>query len=194
MALTHWSRRDFAVRMAAICAGLSTSDWAFGDTDQPGATGPAVNDGLSHTSEAIHQEVRFNASRKRLYQALTDTQQFDQVTRLSAAWKVVGVPGASPTRISRHAGGTFSLFGGHITGRQIELLDDQRIVQAWRELSWSPGDYSIARFVLAAEGSGTRLIFDHRGFPEGAGGHLAAGWYANYWEPLATYLSRDGRG
>lgn len=190
MALTLLSRRDFAVQIAAIPAGLSMAGSVFGATDNPGVAGLAGSDGLSHTSEAIHQEVRFNASRKRLYQALTDTRQFDHVTHLSAARKVATAPGAAPTQISRHVGGTFSLFGGYITGRHIELLGDQRIVQAWHETSWNPGDYSIARFVLADEGSGTKLIFDHQGFPEGAGAHLAAGWHANYWEPLGNYLSQ----
>src|SRR5947207_706138 len=40
---------------------------------------------ISHTAEAIHQEVVFKASRKRVYEALTDTMQFNKVVLLSAA-------------------------------------------------------------------------------------------------------------
>src|SRR5277367_3477509 len=39
--------------------------------------------GISHSAESIHQEPSFGASRKRVYDALTDTKQFDQVTQLS---------------------------------------------------------------------------------------------------------------
>jgi len=68
-------------------------------------------------------------------------------------------------------------------------VPSQRIVQAWRETSWKPGVYSIVKFELAEQGSGTRLIFDHTGFPSGAGDHLAAGWKSHYWDPLEALLS-----
>jgi activator of HSP90 ATPase len=85
-------------------------------------------------------------------------------------------------------GGAFSLFGGHILGRQIELVPNQRIVQAWRTADWKPGVYSIAKFELAEEGSETRIVFDHTGFPAGQAAHLAEGWVGNYWAPLTKYL------
>jgi Activator of Hsp90 ATPase homolog 1-like protein len=68
----------------------------------------------------------------------------------------------------------------------------QRAIFSRRAASWKPGDYSIARFALADDGPGTKLVFDHRGFPEGAGAHLAEGWHMNYWEPLAKYLRASG--
>jgi len=86
------------------------------------------------------------------------------------------------------AGSAFMLFGGHIAGRQIELVSNERIVQAWRVVTWSPGVYSIARFELKEQGSSTKLVFEHVGFPEGQGQHLAEGWKVNYWEPLEKYL------
>jgi activator of HSP90 ATPase len=97
--------------------------------------------------------------------------------------------GKKTTEISRQVGGAFALFGGHITGRHIELVPNQRIVQAWRVVDWIPGVYSIAKFELTEQGSGTKIIFDHAGFPEGKAQHLADGWKANYWEPLQKYLA-----
>ncbi len=136
--------------------------------------------GISHTCEYIHQEVIFRAARKRVYQALTDEKQFKQVTDFI-------MKGAS-TEISRVVGGMFSLFGGVILGRHIELVPDERIVQAWREKDWDPGVYSIVRFQLNEEGQDTKLVFDHTGFPQGAAVHLAPGWWSHYWEPLQKYL------
>lgn len=145
---------------------------------------------ISHTAESIHQETVFNAGPKRVYDALTRTQQFDKVVKLSAAMNsgMKQKLGAEPTKISPVPGGAFSLFGGYVTGRQVELIPNQRIVQAWRAGSWAPGIYSIARFELAPQGSGTKLIFDHTGFPPGEAQHLAEGWKGNYWEPLAKSL------
>ena len=81
------------------------------------------------------------------------------------------------------------MFGGYITGRNLELIPNERLVQAWRTSSWDAGDFSIVKFVLVAEGKETKLTFEHRGFPEGQGGHLAEGWHTHYWDPLAKFLS-----
>jgi len=144
---------------------------------------------ISHTAEAIHQEVLFKASRKRVYDALTDAKQFDQVVRLSAAMQSGMVPAKNGTELGREAGGALSAFGGYITGRIVELVPNERIVQAWRSASWDPGTYSIARFVLSDQGSDSKLVFDHAGFPQGEAQHLAEGWKANYWEPLKKFLA-----
>lgn len=144
---------------------------------------------ISHAAESIHQEPVFKASRKRVYEALTDAKQFQKVVLLSGAMKSGMIPPGKPAEISKEAGGSFSLFGGYIFGRHIELVPDERIVQAWRTAEWDPGIYSIAKFELAEQGSGTKIIFDHTGFPKGAGEHLAAGWKANYWEPLEKFLA-----
>jgi activator of HSP90 ATPase len=127
-------------------------------------------------ASVIHQEVVFNSNQKRIFEALTDAKQFSKVT------------GGAPAEIENSAGGKFSCFGGMITGRNVELVEYQRIVQAWRVSNWPDGVYSIVKFELQEEGHSTRLVLDHTGFPEGADEHLAPGWKTNYWEPLAKFL------
>ena len=126
-------------------------------------------------SITIHQEIDFNTSPQPLYEALLDANQFTAFS-------------GRPAEINREVGGAFSLFGGHIIGRNVELLPNQRIVQAWRVVTWPEGVYSIAKFELKPNGSGTRLVFDHIGFPEGLHDHLAEGWESNYWMLLKKYL------
>jgi activator of HSP90 ATPase len=77
-----------------------------------------------------------------------------------------------------------------VNGRQVELVANERIVQAWRSEGWKPGEYSIVRFVLADDTAGAKIIFDHRGFPAGTAEHLAAGWKSNYWTPLEKFLAQ----
>ncbi len=141
---------------------------------------------ISHSAEAIHQEPVFKASRKRVYEALTETKQFDRLVKLSGISDALGT---KPTQISNEVGGTFTIFGGHIIGRQLELLPDERIVQAWRAVDWEPGWYSIAKFNLVEQGSDTKIVFDHTGFPKGLGKHLASGWKEHYWDTLQKYLA-----
>lgn len=173
------TRRQAIVGVAAAIGGLTMGSgraWARAD------------DEISHTCAAIHQEMVFKASRKRVYEALTETKQFDKVVRLSEAMKGGMPPGAASTEIGREAGGAFTIFGGYIVGRIIELVPNERIVQAWRTGSWELGVYSIAKFALVEQGAGTKIVFDHTGFPKDEAEHLASGWKANYWEPLEKYL------
>jgi activator of HSP90 ATPase len=149
-----------------------------------------ASDEVSHTAEAIHQERLFKAGRKRIYEALTVTIQFDRVTQLTGVMQSAAMSKMQkPTAISPHVGGTFTLFGGYIVGRHIELVPNELIVQAWRVGSWDRGIYSIIRFQLTEQGAGTKIIFDHAGFPKGQAEHLASGWQEHYWDPLEKFLS-----
>jgi activator of HSP90 ATPase len=173
------TRRQAIVGVAMAFGGLtlgSTSAWAGAD------------DGISHTAESIHQEPILKANRKRVYEALTDSKQFSQVMQLSGVMQDMHL-GDKPAEISREVGGGFTLFGGYITGRQVELVPNQRIVQAWRTGGWAPGVYSIAKFELVEQGSGTKIVFDHTGFPKGEAEVLASGWKAHYWEPIEKLLA-----
>jgi activator of HSP90 ATPase len=143
---------------------------------------------ISRAAESIHQEPVFKASPKRIYEALMDSKQFDKVIQLSGVMQSMHL-GDKPTEISREAGGAFQLFGGYITGRNVELVPNRRIVQAWRAGGWAPGVYSIAKFELVEQGAGTRIVFDHTGFPKGDADHLASGWKAHYWGPLEKLLA-----
>jgi|SRR5215469_12708759 len=95
----------------------------------------ATHDGLSHTAEAIHQEAVFKASPQRIYATLTDAQQFQRVQLLSGTVKGFDLK-ANPAQISREPGGPFSIFGQLHNRGQLEFVSNQRIVQAWREISW----------------------------------------------------------
>lgn len=191
--VTRWAfagcgRRDFSIHLAALLPAMGFAAVSLGQPRVSSFSLATADDGISHSAEAIHQEINFATTPARLYEALADAKQFSQVVQLSAAMQTGSSPN-KPAEISREAGGAFSAFGGYITGRQIELVPAQRIVQAWRAGGWEPGVYSIARFELSAQGSGTRLVFDHTGFPQGQADHLAAGWKGNYWEPLTKFLT-----
>jgi activator of HSP90 ATPase len=120
----------------------------------------------------IHQEVTFSAAPSRVYEALVDLKRFAEVT-------------GAPASGDASEGAAFSAFGGHVTGRHVELVPGKRVVQAWRAKTWPEGLYSIVRFELLAEGAGTKLVFDHEGFPDDMKDHLSAGWTSNYWDNIA---------
>ena len=125
---------------------------------------------------AIHQEVDYTTQPARIYKALIDAKQFSEFTKDTA-------------EIEPQEGEAFKLFGGVIQGRNIELVKDQRIVQAWRPAYWPAGVYSIVKFELVSRGGGTRVLLDHTGFTEDKWQGLNEGWPLRYWEPLHKYLN-----
>lgn len=128
----------------------------------------------------ITQVETFDAEPARVHDLLVDAEKFSAMT------------GGAPAAIDPEAGGALSLFGGMITGRMIENEPGTRVVQAWRAGTWDPGVYSIVRFDIEPDGSGTRLSLDHAGFPDGQAEHLAEGWNTNYWAPLRAALATAG--
>ena len=164
------SRRQMIVGSGIGVAGLSIFRGVV-RTDGSRVLEKSVADATS-----IHQEIDLKGNPQRVYEALLDSKQFSAFT-------------GAPAEIHREPGGAFSCFGGAIVGRSVELVAGRRIVQAWRSDGWPEGSYSIVKFELIQQGAGTRLVMDHRGFPDGAREHLEAGWKEHYWEPLAKYLS-----
>jgi uncharacterized protein YndB with AHSA1/START domain len=106
---------------------------------------------------SIHQETLIAAPPQQVFELLTNGSLFSAAT---------GQPAESTDR----EGESFSLFGGRVEGRQIELVPGQRVVQAWRFGAEHPsprelGVHSTVRFTLEPTGDGTRLVIDHTGIP-----------------------------
>lgn len=128
---------------------------------------------MAHT---IHQEIELPASAASVYDVLLSSKRFAEFTGAAA-------------EIDASEGGAFACFDGHITGRNIELVPGERIVQAWRVLAWDPGVFSIVRFSIGEADGKTSLILDHTGYPESFHDHINPGWGTKYWEPLKAYLA-----
>lgn len=123
----------------------------------------------------IQQSISINCSPEELYKAMISGVEFAQAT-------------GAPADIVPDEGSAFSCFGDQITGRQIELKPNCRIVQAWRVGSWPEGLYSIVSFEIANSDKGTEVTLTQSGFPDDAEPHLEAGWHKMYWEPLKSHL------
>jgi activator of HSP90 ATPase len=168
------TRRRCLAGAAVTLGALVTSSALPGISQQAMTEKQSI--GADATRTYLHQEVDLKASPQKIYEILLDSKQFTAFTGM-------------PAEISRDPGGAFSMFGAMIVGRNVELVANQRIVQAWRPASWNPGVYSIVRFELKGDSVQTKLILDHTGFPEGDFAHLDPGWYARYWNPLKKFLT-----
>jgi activator of HSP90 ATPase len=168
-------RREILKSAGMACGGLIFGAEIYAKTQQPSMQQtPSTEANQKRTS--LHQEIPFKVSPQRIYEILLDSKQFAAFTTLGAT-------------IDSKPGGAFSTFGGLIEGRNVELLPNQRIVQAFRPTHWDPGVYSIVKFELKPQGTGTLVVLDHTGFPEGDYDHLNEGWQERYWQPLQKYLA-----
>lgn len=160
-----------AVALCSAAAGSRTRASAQTPAMQQ-TPGTAANQART----SLHQEIELSATPQRIFDVLLDSKLFAAFTGMTAT-------------IDPKPGGAFSIFGGMIEGRNIEIISGQRIVQAWRRTSWDPGVYSIVHFELKSSAAGTLVILDHTGFPEGDFDHLDPGWHLRYWDPLKKYLA-----
>ena len=93
----------------------------------------------------IEQTETIDASPRAVYELLTSSDKFAAMT------------GGAPADIDATEGGAISLFGGMITGRNIELVPGERIVQAWRPNPWDPGVFSLVRFSIEEANDGSTV-------------------------------------
>jgi activator of HSP90 ATPase len=169
------TRRQVIAGAAFAFGGAAAASRTLGQT-QPPPTKEAPGTGANQKRTSLHQEIDLKASPQRIYEILLDSKQFAAFT-------------GSAAEVDPKVGGVFSLFGGLIVGRNVELIPNERIVQAWRPGNWIPGVYSIVKFELKPRGSGTLVVLDHTGFPEGDFDTLSSGWTLHYWGPLKKFLA-----
>ncbi len=129
---------------------------------------------------SIHQEAVIKASPQQVYEFLTNGEIFAAATGM-------------PAVIGDREGETFSVFGGRVEGRLVELVPGMRVVQAWRfgsahPVVWEPGVYSIVRFTMRPEDDATRFVVDHDGIPPEWEAHIESGYPTFYEAPLRTYF------
>ena len=122
-------------------------------------------------SKSIRQTATFKASPHEIYEMLMDSKKHSQFT-------------GGEAKISRKEGGKFTVYGGDISGQNLELIPDQKIVQSWRYSDWPEGVYSKATFALEAVEKGARLTFTQSGVPDDKFEDIKQGWKDYYWEPI----------
>ena len=125
----------------------------------------------------IKQSIGFNCTAHDIYEAFMDEKKHAAFTD-------------SKARIDRKVNGKFSIYDGEITGKTLELIPDEKIVQEWRyEYPEWPKDYFSKITINLKEINGkTRLRFFHTGIPEQYASEIEQGWKEYYWEPMKEML------
>jgi uncharacterized protein YndB with AHSA1/START domain len=92
--------------------------------------------------------------------------------------------------MSDEVGAEISAWEGYVTGRNLELVPGERIVQSWRTSKFSDEHAdSIVTVTLEGTDEGTLLTLVHSNVPDEQRSYEEGGWESNYFEPMRAYFA-----
>lgn len=126
---------------------------------------------------SIQQTIQFKAPSSTIYELIMDERLHSEIA-------------GGEVKMGRNTNDRFSVFDGYCTGYNIELIPDEKIVQAWRfeEEGWPEDHYSIVTFKFTNTNNGCELDFNQTEIPFEKIEALSEGWKTYYWEPIEEYL------
>jgi uncharacterized protein YndB with AHSA1/START domain len=96
--------------------------------------------------------------------------------------------------MSDEVGAEVAAWDGYITGRNLELVPGERIVQSWRTSEFTDEhEDSIISVTLEEVEGGTLLTLVHSKVPEGQTSYEEGGWEVHYFEPMKEYFAKRKR-
>jgi len=118
------------------------------------------------------------ASAADIYQAWLDSRAHSEMT-------------GGDARQSDQVGAAVSAWDDYITGRNLELVPGERIVQSWRTTQFTDEhEDSVIVVTLDEVEDGTLLTLVHRNVPEEQTGYERGGWQEHYFEPMKEYFAK----
>lgn len=122
-------------------------------------------------------ETTLPASPQEIYEAWLDSAQHSKMTGGEAL-------------ITKIEGEEFSAWDGYISGKNLELTQDEYIKQSWWTTEFSEGQgHSIVEIHLQEDHNGHTLLKLHHSQLSDNDLKYKKGWEEHYFEPMLTYFS-----
>ncbi len=117
------------------------------------------------------------ASAQEIYEAWLDSLAHTEMTGSEAV-------------MSEEVGAEVTAWDGYISGRNLELVPGERIVQSWRTTAFDEEhEDSIITVTLEEVEDGTLLTLVHSRVPDGQTSYQEGGWEKHYFEPMIAYFA-----
>lgn len=123
----------------------------------------------------LKQTYQINSPVAKVWQALVDPKEIN-------LW------GGGPAKMSDREGTEFSLWGGDIHGKNIEIIPGEKLIQEWFGGDWAKPSKVV--FTLTAKGKGTKLDLLQTDVPNEEAKDIAAGWKSYYLGQLKKLLEK----
>lgn len=121
----------------------------------------------------ISKSFFIKANREEIFNALTNPLSLELWTGYPAVMEPA--PGTE-----------FSLWEGDITGKNLEIVHGEKIVQEW--FFDDPENSSVVTIELKDEKNGARIHLLHTNIPDEAFNNINYGWKEYFFDPLKKYL------
>lgn len=95
-----------------------------------------------------------------------------------------------PAIMSIEPGSEFSLWDGDISGRNIEIIENKKIVQEW--FFGDQENPSIVNLLLNEHKKGTQVELSHTNIPDDDYKNITIGWNEYYFKAIIDFFTDDG--
>ena len=124
-------------------------------------------------------------------------QRYTIAAPVSKVWdalinpKQINAWGGGPAKMEGKVGTKFTLWGGSIWGKNIEVIPEKKLVQEWYSDDGGKWEKpSIATFTLQSENNTTIVELIHKDVPADVVADIDDGWKAYYLGPLKEYVEK----
>ena len=134
-------------------------------------------------TSTINQTVEFDGvTPHEVYEAIMDEAKHAVFTN-------------SEAKISREVDGEIQAYNGSLTGKNLKLIPDQKIIQEWRgnEQGWPEDHFSTLTIDLTPTDNGTKLMLNQEGVPTELLKNYDSGWEEYYWKPMKAYFAKENQ-
>jgi len=128
-------------------------------------------------NKAIEQKIHFKgATAEELFDIFVNPQKHS------------AIHGGATTRISNKEGDSFSLLNGNLKGKNLLIVPNRMIVQAWRGNVWEKDDLdSILTLVFINTPKGGQIDLVHSFTPS----QFTELWDEIYWQPIKEFIKQE---
>jgi uncharacterized protein YndB with AHSA1/START domain len=121
------------------------------------------------------------ASPREIYEAWLDSLAHSRMTGGGA-------------RMSQEVDADITAWDGYISGRNLQLIPYQRIIQSWRTTKFDVAhEDSLITLSLEETSTGTLLTLVHSNVPDGQTSYERGGWETHYFAPMRAYFAKRRR-
>jgi len=124
--------------------------------------------------KTFKKTFRINAEPSDIYSALTNPLTIE-------LWS------GYPAEMSTEPGSDFSLWEGDITGKNLEFIQDRKVVQEW--YFGDQSEKSIVTISISADGENSFVTVEHTNIPDDEFSQIAEGWREFYFGAITSFFN-----
>jgi activator of HSP90 ATPase len=124
--------------------------------------------------KTFKKTFKINAEPSDIYSALTNPYTIE-------LWS------GYPAKMSTETGSEFSLWEGDITGRNVEFIQDKKVVQEW--YFGNQADKSIVTIIISPDGENSQVTVEHTNIPDDDFAEISEGWREFYIGAIMNFFN-----